>query len=194
MNFIQKLLKKEQQSQRVLFDMFYHRVYNTAYCITQDHYTAQDVVQETFIKAFKKLDTLKDGSKMGAWLGAIASKTALDFLRKKNKWNDMAAEDVIIEMEISNQQLAASVDEIVENRFTAELVRQSMVEMKPEYRQVLILKYEYDMKYEEIADVLGVSAGTVKSRIFRAKEKLRALLNGRLKEEGRTDHAASHKP
>jgi DNA-directed RNA polymerase specialized sigma24 family protein len=80
---LQRIIRKDKQSERVLFEMFHNRVYRTAYMITNDHYLAQDVVQETFEKAFKGLDKLKDPEKTGAWLGSIATTTAMDLMRKK---------------------------------------------------------------------------------------------------------------
>jgi len=67
--------------------------------ITNDHYLAQDVVQETFAKAFNQLHRLKDPEKTGAWLGTIATTTAIDIIRKRNRWNDVVTEDVHLERE-----------------------------------------------------------------------------------------------
>ena len=188
---LNRLLNNDQPSQRILFEMFYQRIYNTAYFITQDHHAAHDVTQETFIKAFRQLHTLKDGNKMGAWLGRIAANTAADYLRKIKRWNDFSADDVFIEEEISKQQEAASVDEIVEGNFIHELLYAKMSELKPEYRQVLVLKYEFDMKDEEIAEALGVSAGTVKSRLYRAKNNLKSRIAEQLDEERRGSNATT---
>jgi RNA polymerase sigma factor (sigma-70 family) len=171
-----KLLKKEQHSQRILFEMFYDRVYKTAYFITQDQHIAQDVVQETFIKAFHQMHKLRDGSKMEAWLARIASNTALDFLRKRKRRNETATEDVYIDEWVSKTQIASSVEQIVEDRYMISLVREQILTLSPEYRQVIVLKYEHDFKDEEIAQALGISLGTVKSRLSRAKQKLRLLL------------------
>lgn len=154
--------------------MFYNRVFEAAYFITQDEYLAQDVVQETFLKAFRNIDKLNDGSKMGAWLAVIATRTALDLLKKTRK--DVITEDNYIDEEISKNQHISSVENIVEEKFIKNLLRQQVQELIPEHRQVIILKYEYDLKDEEIALELGVSSGTVKSRLFRARKKLKLLI------------------
>ncbi|KXG43750.1 RNA polymerase sigma factor [Tepidibacillus decaturensis] len=79
---IPQFQSEKHQLERVIFEMFYHRVYNTAYFIIQDRHLAQDVVQETFFKAFQNMHKVEDGHKLGAWLGTIATRTAIDFLRK----------------------------------------------------------------------------------------------------------------
>ncbi|QYR24081.1 RNA polymerase sigma factor [Paenibacillus sp. sptzw28] len=157
--------------------MFYHRIYSTAYFITQDRDLAQDIVQETFIKAFKHMHTLEDGKKIGAWLSSIASRLALDYLRKIKRWNDVATEDLIIDEEINKKQnQTSSIETIMEERFLKTVLRQEINALGPDYRQVIILKYEYDMKDEEIAKALEISVGTVKSRLHRAKQKLKDSL------------------
>lgn len=175
--FFNKSPIKEQPSERVIFEMFYKRVYDTAYFITQDPNLAQDVVQETFFKAFRKMNTLEDGAKLGAWLGAIATTTSLDFLRKVKRWNDIAVEDVYIDEIVSKNQSVSSVENVVEQKFMKQWLRDHISKLTPpEYRQVIVLKYEYDLKDEEIARELKVNVGTVKSRLHRAKIKLRSIL------------------
>jgi RNA polymerase sigma factor (sigma-70 family) len=147
---LKKIIRKEQDSERVLFEMFYNRVYRTAYMITNDHYLAQDVVQETFEKAFNRLDSLKDVEKTGAWLGAIATSTAKDMLRKKIRWNDVATEDVYIEKEITKTENSALVENEIEAEFTKQTIRKHISTLKLEYRQVIILKYIHELKDEEI--------------------------------------------
>ncbi|MCH1627051.1 RNA polymerase sigma factor [Ferdinandcohnia quinoae] len=169
----QKLFKKDQQAERILFEMFYNRVYRTAYMITNDHYLAEDVVQETFEKAFKALHKLKEPEKAGAWLGTIASTTAIDMIRKKKRRNDIATEDVYIDKEMQKIESDSIVEAAIEEQFYKEIVRSNISKLKPEYKQVIILKYIYDMKDEEIANQLELKVGTVKSRIYRAKLMLK---------------------
>lgn len=165
--------------------MFYKRVYDTAYFITKDQHLSQDVVQETFFKAFRKMHTLKDGGKLGAWLGTIATTTSLDLLRKAKQRNDTVVDDVYMNAIISKNQTATSVEKIVEEKFIKEQLQSYVSKLTPpEYRQVVVLKYEYELKDEEIALELEISVGTVKSRLHRAKSKLRSLLERKHVKEG----------
>ncbi|MBW8350823.1 RNA polymerase sigma factor [Bacillus sp. IITD106] len=174
---VQKLLKKDRDSERVIFEMFYQRVYYTAYYIVQDRELAQDIVQETFLKAFQNMHTVKDGEKLGAWLAAIATRTAIDYLRKIKKWNDVATEDHIIDEHLSKlEDYHSTVETIVEKKFLKNILLQEIDELKPEHKQVLILAYLHDMRYEEIAEALDIKVTMVKTRIHRAKLKLREAL------------------
>lgn len=174
---LHKFSKKDRESERLIFEMFYQRVYSTAYYIVQDRELAQDVVQETFFKAFKQMHTVRDGEKLGAWLVAIASRTAIDYLRKMKRWNDIATEDFIIDEQLNrNYEEFSVVEMIVEEKFLKKLLLQELDELKPEYKQVLILKYLYDMPYKEIAEALDLNIATVKTRIHRARLKLKESL------------------
>lgn len=133
-------------------------------------------MQETFEKAFKRLDKLKNPEKTGAWLGSIATTTAMDIMRKKKRWNDVATEDVYIEKEMSKIELGSLVENEVEGEFLKKSIREHISKLKPEYRQVVTLKYIYELKNEEIADELGIKTGTVKSRLHRAKSTLKSSM------------------
>src|SRR5699024_218700 len=161
-----KLLKKDHPSEQILFEMFYGRVYRTAYMIVKDHHLAQDVVQETFAKAFNQLHRLKDPEKTGAWLGTIATTTAIDMIRKRNRWIDVVTEDVYVEWELSSHR-SNSVEAEVERAFLIKSIRSHIFMLNENHKQVMILKYIHDMTDAEIAEELGIKIGTVKSRIFR---------------------------
>lgn len=167
----------KNQSERIIFEMFYQRVYNTAYFIIRDRHLAQDVAQETFHKAFRNMHKVEDGHKLGAWLGIIATRTAIDFLRKIKKRSDFVAEDVIIDEALNQVKVKEStVEQMVEENFLKSLLRQNIAQLKPEHKQVIVLKYEYDLPDKEIASALDLSVDAVKSRLHRAKAALRQLL------------------
>lgn len=170
-----------EEYEKVIFEMFYHRVYNTAYFLIQDRYLAQDIVQEIFIKAFKHIDKVQDEKTLGAWLGKIATTTSIDFLRKRKNRNDIPTEDVYLNENTKNQVFKSSpVEEIVEGRFLKVMIKQNLSKLKPDYKQVLILKYEYELKDEKISEILGISVSAVKSRLHRAKSKLRTVLGNQV--------------
>lgn len=176
-NRLFKLKRKEKNEfYRIFYEMFYDRVYQTAYFITRDEYLAQDVVQETFLKAFRRLDDLEDGAKAGAWLNTIASRSAIDMLRKRKKWNGTPLEDVLLETEQKKCSFPNPTEQEAEFIWMKEQVVKEMSALKPEYRQVLLLKYEQGLQDEEIADVLQEKVGTVKSRIHRARKQLKSVV------------------
>lgn len=161
---------------RQLFDTYYDRVYKTAFYVTKDRFLAQDALQDTFIKAFRHQSEITDPAKMGAWLSVIATHTAIDLLRKRNRWNGIPTEDVYLYNETAMSEAASSVEEEVLTILQKERLDAHMTHLKPDYRQVLVLKYNEGLKDEEIAGMLRLNLGTVKSRIHRAKNQLKQLL------------------
>lgn len=171
-------LNMKADKEKAFFEMYYQKVYQTAYFIVKDQYLAQDITQETFLKAFQSMDTLQDQKKMGAWLATIATRTAIDFIRMQKNRNDIPTEDVYIDVEIARKQISSSVEEVVEKNILKNAIRKNIAELKPpEYREVLLLKYEYELRDEEIAKHLGVSVGAVKSRLHRARKRLKTVLS-----------------
>lgn len=166
--------KNEDEAKRVIFELFYNKVYQTAYFITRDPYLAQDVLQESFIKAFHYLDQLESGDKLEKWLTTITTRTAIDLLRKRKVWNGIPVDDQYLHSLLEHPN--HSVEAEVEKGILKEWVKKGISELKPEYRAVIILKYILDLKDQEIADILNENIGTVKTRIFRAKKKLRDQL------------------
>jgi RNA polymerase sigma-70 factor (ECF subfamily) len=165
----------KSDAERIFFEMFYDHVYRTAFMITRDPHIAQDVLQESFLKAFSNFDKVDDGDKVKAWLTTITSRTAIDFIRKKNRWNETSVEDVIINRAEMNQ-LNSSVEEQVELDWTQTIVRQKIDQLNPDDREIIILKYILELKDQEIAELLHLNVGTAKSRVHRAKLKLKPML------------------
>lgn len=174
--------KKDIDYEKIIFEMHYERVYHAAYFVLQDKYLAQDVTQETFLKAFQKMDTLEDGSKLGAWLATIATRTAIDFLRKIKRRNDIVIEDVYIDEEHFDKEMT-SIEDKIEIHFLEKVIQKNIQVLEPPgYREVLILKYEYELQDREIADALGISVAAVKGRLHRARKKLKEVLGDQLDE------------
>lgn len=177
-----KVRKKDIDYEKIIFEMHYERVYHAAYFVLQDKHLAQDVTQETFLKAFQRMDTLEDGNKLGAWLATIATRTAIDFLRKIKRRNDIVKEDVYIDEEHFNDEVI-SVEDKIELQFLEKIIRNNIRTLEPPgYREVLILKYEYELQDKEIADALGISVNAAKSRLHRARKKLKMVLGDQLEE------------
>ncbi|MDQ0340510.1 RNA polymerase sigma-70 factor (ECF subfamily) [Caldalkalibacillus uzonensis] len=172
-----KFGKDQKLIQRMLYDMFYTKVYKTAYFITKDPHLSQDILQETFIKAFNYYDTLQDKAKIESWMMSIATRTAIDVLRKKNKFNfSPLEEDLIDEFSMKNKVRESKVETEVEKRFLKKYIWEQIYTLPPEYRVVIVLKYIHGMKETEIADTLNIKLGTVKSRVHRAKSKMREAM------------------
>ena len=174
--FDQKCSKKETMHH--IFESYYSYVNYTAYTLVHDIHTAEDITQETFIKAFHHLETIHDNKKLGPWLKTIATRTAIDFLRKNHYKMKVLTDAVEIEnIQIHSKYGHSQIEELVENKDDTLLLEEKINSLKREYREILLLKYRYDLKNIEIADTLGISAAAAKTRLYRARHQLRLKLN-----------------
>lgn len=161
-----------------LYARFYQRVLRYAQKILQDRYLAQDVAQETFLKAHVSLHTLRNGHSLESWLFAIARNETRNVLRKSRGRGGVDPEDVPSD--------TTPIDEIVWAE-TTRIVRETIDAMKPEYREVLVLR-EYElMTYAEIATIIGESEGVVKMRLLRARRALIRKMRPYIEREGNHD-------
>ncbi|TLS54334.1 sigma-70 family RNA polymerase sigma factor [Paenibacillus antri] len=159
-----------------LVTLYGDRVYRKAYGMVKDPHLAQDVAQETFLKAYRHLDTVLDERRAGAWLSKIATNAAIDLMRKRRCWNGIPMEPEPLEGVCGAD--AEGVEEVVCRRLGAEQLMEQIAWLKPAYREVVWMKIRYGSKDAEIAERLGVSIGTVKSRFHRAKRFIRSRMDG----------------
>lgn len=155
-------------------DQYYKRVFHAAYGVTRDYYLAQDVVQETFLKAYQKIDTIQDKEKMGAWLTSIATRTAIDFIRKERKTNEKLA--AITHLENTNIESNQNVEQEVEFNMLNEQIQEVINSLSPDQKSVFLLKINYGLKEREIADLLKLNQNTVKTKLYRIRKFLKAIL------------------
>lgn len=159
----------DKRAERMLVELLYHPVFQIAYSITKDVATAEDIVQETFIKVFAKIDTLQQPEKIEAWVMTIARRTTYDTLRKQKKWNETVVKTVDIDE-------AVFVDTPYEEQEIQVIVEATINALPPMQREILRLKLVEGYTDEAIARELSIKVGTVKSRIHRAKEKVKDRL------------------
>ena len=157
------------------YRQFYPAVYRTACLYTRDAHLAEDIVQETFCKALQNFYQLNDQLKIKAWLLRIAANTACDFLRLDARRPIPQDLDSLYRT-TKNRQLE---EEVIEKE-TALAVWRAVEKMSPRLRQVLLLRYRENLTLEEISAALNLPAGTVKSRLHRARRKLIKRLAGRV--------------
>ena len=154
-------------------------VYNLALRMTGSAQDAEDMAQEAFLKAYSSLAGFRGESKFSVWLYRIVSNVCLDFLRKKGKRQTVSlsaedddGEDVVLDV----PDTAQSPEALLEKKLTRDAVRRGLASLPEDARQILLLREIQGLSYEEIGETLGLEAGTVKSRIFRARKKLCAFL------------------
>lgn len=176
---VQRVLDGNADEYEKLVLEYQKNVYNLALRMTGDPEDAADMAQEAFIKAYNSLSGYRGDSKFSVWLYRIVSNVCLDFLRAKKRRQTVSlsvTDDDGEDTELDIADESQSPERIFERAMTRDAVRRGLAALTPEYRQILILRELQGMSYEEIATVLGLESGTVKSRIFRARKKLCAFL------------------
>ena len=147
------------------------RIYNLCRYLLQDAQDAQDVAQDVFLKAYGSLKAFKPDASLYTWLYRIAVNTCLDY-KKKARPDQLEDESFLDDL--------ASTEPSPEQRYQSKEIGQAIqaaLQKLPEHlKAVIVLKEIEELSYEEIAEVLHTSLGTVKSRISRAREGLRRLL------------------
>jgi RNA polymerase sigma-70 factor, ECF subfamily len=163
-------LRGNQEAFATLVERYDRAVYHLAYRTLRDMEDARDATQEAFFKAFRSLRTFRPGSRFSTWIFAIAYHACCDRLNRRKRYTGEELPDRADPAPGPEQQ-AIALDEAVRLR--------AAIEALPEkYRTVITLYHLQGRQYEEIATVLGLPMGTVKTHLFRAKEQLRRLLGG----------------
>ncbi|MFE8699621.1 RNA polymerase sigma factor [Cytobacillus sp. FJAT-54145] len=156
--------------------LYSQRLFHVAYSITRDHHHAQDVVQDTFIKAYQKLDTLEDHSKVGAWLSSIATRTAIDYVRKEKRKSEVFLENSIVESNQLHFSSSQDVEKEVELALFEEEIQHVINNLSTDQKNVFLLKIKAGLKEKEIAEKLKLKQGTVKTNLYRAKRHLKSMM------------------
>lgn len=169
---IVRLVKNnDNEAHRELFEAYYKRTYAVVYNILRRRESAEDITQDAFIKAFQNINQLQDGAKFGAWLAVIASNLARNYLKREKK--------ILLTDELPATEIGSQADDVEAEAIRGleiERVREAIRSLPPEHYQLVVLQYYYDLKVDEIAAMLKLRPGTVKSRLFRARNKLASLL------------------
>jgi RNA polymerase sigma factor (sigma-70 family) len=159
-----------------LYRIYEKKLGHIAYNITKDRHLSEDIVQETFIKAYKKMDTIEDTEKIGAWLAAIAGRTAIDYLRAEKRRKCLPSDQSLMEQIFEDKATIPSIEKEVEIILFKEDIKHLLYNLTKEYKEVLVLRVQYGLKEEEIASQLNLKCGTVKTRLHRARKQLRKVM------------------
>lgn len=172
-----------EKAYRELLDRYQRPVFSLVYRMVRDREAAEDLAQETFVKVFNHLDGYNSKYKFSSWIFKIATNLTIDTLRKKElrtvslDGSRHASSDDEIE---SSRITVASTDENPEERLEAkELgveIEEAIGRLRAEYRTAILLRHVEGRPYEEIAEIMEVPLGTVKTYIHRARSELRETL------------------
>ena len=164
---------KNQSAQLEVYNRYYKAMYNTAYRIVKDRFEAEDIMQDSFLQAFTKLDTLKDISIFGAWLKRIVINNSIHHYRKQIKRNETPIDDILYKIEDSTDGIDSNYE------FTsikANQILDTMKTLKENYRIALTLNLLEGYDNEEISEIMNISNQNSRTMISRAKASLRQKL------------------
>jgi len=171
---------RDPQQLRKVYEANSKGLYNLAYRLVGDRQWAEDILQETFVRAYTRADTFQAGGKVSTWLYRICMNLAYDHLRAR-RYRNMASLDVPVSdagdtgAATWSATLASSLPETtadVERRDTEDCVRRLIDELPERERTVVLLRQYHGMTFKDIANVLGLTSRTVQNCLRRAKQKL----------------------
>lgn len=175
---VSRILGGERDRFTVLVRRYEKRVINYVFRITHRYEEAHDLAQEIFVKVYLALDRYDPKYQFSTWLFRIAQNASIDALRKKSvlevplarptedepeREREFADPDTSPYRDLKNKQLAAAIDKAVEN-------------LPPDYRELIQLRHFAELSYEEIASMKKLPLGTVKNKLFRARNLLKTEL------------------
>jgi RNA polymerase sigma-70 factor (ECF subfamily) len=173
--YVERVLREgTPEALRPLYERYKDKVYNTAYRITGDASLAEDVAHDVFLLVYERLGQFRRKSRFSSWLYRVTVNRATDAVRrrKRERWlfaarvgEDAEEGEVLATVERTPERAAESQE-------LAEAVARSLGGLSLKLRTVVVLRYFEGLHYEEIAEVIGRSVGTVKSRLSRAHGKL----------------------
>ncbi|QTD42621.1 sigma-70 family RNA polymerase sigma factor [Sporosarcina sp. Te-1] len=143
-----------------------------AYSYVQDAEIAKDMVQNTFIKCYKNLDSFRNDAQIKTWLYRIAINECKDYLKSWN-YRMVQVKSLINE---TAKSISPSVEKTVMDKYKSEEMKDTIFSIPKVYREVVFLYYYDSLNSEEIATVLDISVNTVKTRLRRAKQKLQLMI------------------
>jgi len=161
-----------QLAQLEVYNRYQHAMYNTAYRIVKDTSEAEDIMQESFITAFSKLQTLKEGATFGSWLKRIVVNNSISQFQKSKRFVRVSEDE--FNEDIEEDSFSVSTEDYT--TIKANRVLDCIRNLKPNYCQILTLHFIEGFDYEEICEILNISYANCRTMIARAKESLRKKL------------------
>jgi len=177
--YIDRALEGDEAAFEWLLTRYKRGIYNLIYQMIKDHEETRDLVQETFIKAFNSLSSYNRTYSFSTWLYKIAYNHCIDAIRKKKlKTLPLDRPIKLKEGEVQPQipDESSSPEKSLIYKESREQIRAIIDSLPPGYREVIVLRHREERSYEEISQILHIPLGTVKARIFRAREMMKKKL------------------
>ncbi|MBL4605914.1 MAG: RNA polymerase sigma factor [Flavobacteriaceae bacterium] len=181
---IQKCKKNDYSAQLEVYNMYKNMMFNASLRIVRNRHDAEDIVQESFMKGFEKINQLKEGVNLGAWLKRIVMNASLDVVRKRKK-ESWLEETVLIESDCEEDDFEN------DSKVTIQFIKDCMEELKEKYRIILVLYMIEDYNHREISELLSMKESTVRNQYIRGKNILLEMIQKRNKHEFKGIHTGT---
>ena len=168
--WIQRALQGDQAAFGLLVGAYERPVYNLAYRMLGSAEEAEDAAQETFLRAYIRLATYQPERRFVNWLLSIASHYCIDLLRCRARAPQISLDDALPPVWLTSDE--ERPDQAVDRKQEKEKVRRILEGLPPDYRAAVVLRYWYEMSYEEIAATTGSTESAIKSRLHRARQMM----------------------
>jgi RNA polymerase sigma-70 factor (ECF subfamily) len=193
---IERLRARDTSVLEILMERYSPRIYRVAFGITRSHGDAEEVVQDVFLTLFRKIDSFEGRAALGTWLYRVAANAALIKRRGKRAQVEVLLEDYLPAFKADGHRegdramLLADWSATPERELLSgearEILEEGLALLPDHYRAILVLRDVEELSNEEVAEVLGESVASVKSRLHRARMALREILTRRLGPGGPT--------
>ncbi len=190
LKLIEGLRAQDPSVLEILMEQYGARLYRVAFAITRSRGDAEEVVQDVFLTLFRKIDSFEGRAALGTWLYRVASNSALIRRRGKRVELEVKLEDYLPTFKADGHRegdralLLADWSQTPEEELLSgearEILDEGLALLPEHYRAVLVLRDVEELPNEEVAEILGESVSTVKSRLHRARMALREVLTRRL--------------
>jgi RNA polymerase sigma-70 factor, ECF subfamily len=171
----QAWLEQAKKGDKVAFgnlvEAYQTPVYNLAYRMLNNSGEAEEAAQEAFIRAFTRLESYDPAHKFSTWLLSITSNYCIDQLRKRRALL-LSIDEPLPPHPALHSDGAKGPEAQMMNSQQQEMVQSLLVELPPDYRQAVVLRYWYELSYDEIAEMMDTTVSAIKSRLFRARRQL----------------------
>ncbi len=177
---VESIGEGDPHAYRELVDRYKTMVFTLALRILRNKEDAEEVAQDTFMKAYKGLSSFQGDSKFSTWLYKIAYRASLDHLKKNNRRIDQNS------MDVSNAHYLKAAGDITDEMVHKErvtIIKQAIEALSPRDSAIITLFYMEERSLKEIAEVLGLSAAVIKVRLFRSRKQLATILQHKLEPE-----------
>lgn len=184
-SLVRKTLAGDTAAFSALYDRYERSLFNFIYQYVGDYEAAQDIFQETMIRAYRKLPRYQIGTNFSAWVHRIAINLAKDEFKRKRKRPvsniaECAETGEEADLFAALPEEGPGPERLLVDKETARRVREGLVRLTPEHMQVILLYVFQGMAYKDIAETLGIPIGTVKSRMHYAVKELGKVIGSRL--------------